>query len=151
MYIFLDPRNENNMITVGIWNGKSKPHFFVYDRNKNRSLLAFIIKELQAISPKKLKSYPIGQPSAAYGASKLQAIQGIVIVPGPGGFSTVRGAAVLANTFVFAASTPLITVKPRFEESSKDIFRRGIKLLRSGKLVTYVEPHYGKEPNINKG
>lgn len=111
---------------VGVLDGHGAPRFFVYDREENRSLLNFIVKKVKC---------------------QMSKVKGIVVVPGPGGFSTVRAVVVFANTAAFVQGI-LLGVTYRGDESQETLFKKGIALIQKGRGVRSVAPVYGKEPNI---
>lgn len=123
MYLFLDPRAQSEII-VGITSGFGTPRFFSYQRDDKVSLLEFILKKVPT------------------------ALHGVVIIPGPGGFSNVRSAVTLANTLGFAAKLPVISVRPKKTEESHAVFERGILMLKNGKSDKNIRPLYLKPPNI---
>ena len=130
MWLFLDPRDEKMIIKIGIMEHGQEPWFFEYDRNKEISLLGAVYERLQ---------------STDY---SLQNLRGMIVVPGSGGFSVVRSAAVLANSIAFATKTPILEIIPKNNETAEEIFKRGVKMIESGKRSGEIKPLYGKEPNI---
>lgn len=134
MYLFLDPRSLDKII-VGLWDGGSGELLFETHERDRGALLVSVDAML------KKKQY------------KAHALSGIVVVPGPGGFSNVRGAIVLTNVFQFANKTPTISIIPLEGENQISVFRKGIALLASESSHSkshYLSPAYGAEPNITK-
>lgn len=86
------------------------------------------------------------QPSGATTAT----ISGIVVVTGPGGFSSLRSGIVTANALSYAFDVPIVGVLKRSGETPAQLNRRGRKkLLRQG-VITPVVPQYGSAPTITK-
>ncbi len=125
MHLLLDPR-EDTKVQVALWSGKGAPCFYTHKRDHG-SLLAVIAKKL---------------------LTTHYSLQTILIIPGPGNFSTVRGAVVLANTLGFARDIPVIAVQPRRGEGAIAAFRRALGSRSVSKQP--VMPLYGKEPNITR-
>lgn len=115
---------------MGVSDGVHQHRFFVYERNDKVSLLEFIQKKLRTTH------------------YVLRTLLGIIVVPGPGGFSNVRSAVTLANALGFALGIALVVIKPKEDESAEALFGRGIRLVKRTKSVKIVQPVYGKEPNI---
>ncbi|GEM_PF-7068942 len=129
MWLSLDPRNKDNTTVVGTWDERTVPRFFVYDRDRERSLLGFITKCLSGVR------------------CQVSGVKGIVVVQGPGGFSTVRSAVVFAHAVAFASGVPLVAMKDT-SGSPVSLFKKGVALIKKGKSVSAIEPVYGREPNI---
>lgn len=74
------------------------------------------------------------------------ALTRIVVFAGPGQFSGLRTAAVIANTFaaVYGVSLAVITGTP---PSATDDLRAA---LARSKIVPLVQPHYGTPPHITR-
>ncbi|MBI4133087.1 hypothetical protein HY478_00575 [Candidatus Uhrbacteria bacterium] len=127
MYLLLDPRQETD-VGVALWGGAGTPRFHIYTRSYG-SLLPYIAKKLKALS------------------SKLKAI---LIIPGPGNFSTVRGAVVIANALGFALGIPVLAVTPKKGEPLPTAFRRAAARISRKTTEKFVVPIYGHEPNITR-
>lgn len=69
----------------------------------------------------------------------------LAVVVGPGTFSTLRTAAVIANALAFAADIRLAGVRARneTEELSVDAYRKAAR-----KTVSRLSPEYGRPPSI---
>jgi|SRR3989344_4526802 len=79
----------------------------------------------------------------------LRSLRGIAVVSGPGGFSSLRTGITCANTLAWALKIPVFGV----EQSEIEVSEKGLadilfKKLKKVKLGIFVEPLYGKEPNI---
>ncbi|MBI4280800.1 hypothetical protein HY628_01220 [Candidatus Uhrbacteria bacterium] len=127
MYLLLDPRHETE-IEVAVWDGQGSPQWSVYHRN-HTSLFEFLIHSRQL------------------SLKKLRALTGIFLIPGPGGFSTVRGAAVLTNILGLAAGIPLYPLRPRKRESREAALARVFHA--PGKSSHFIPPIYGKPPHLS--
>ncbi|MBI4272368.1 hypothetical protein HY621_00765 [Candidatus Uhrbacteria bacterium] len=77
-------------------------------------------------------------------------IKGIVVVTGPGQFSSLRTSIAITNTFGFALRIPAVGLE-KHEFVSRDTFiTKGLAKLKKKKRFTPISPAYGKEPNITK-
>lgn len=72
-------------------------------------------------------------------------LEGVVVVLGQGRFTSSRTAVIIANTFAYVHTLPLIVCRPEevFEESQ---IREKLHLAQS----KYLLPTYYAEPNITK-
>jgi len=85
----------------------------------------------------------------------LTQVKGLVVVNGPGGFSSVRIGVTVANTLAYVLKIPVASVKLTEFESFKELIEIGesrLKLVCRGdrkiKKPQIIKPFYGKEPNI---
>ena len=84
------------------------------------------------------------------GKNNLTQLKGIIIVNGPGAFSSVRAGVIVANTLAYALNIPVAGVKLTEFKNLKELAKIGERRLKKNKGVNIVEPFYGKEPNITK-
>lgn len=125
IWLLLDARGAE-IIKVGFWDEKTKPEFQEYQRG-TISLLEF------------LEQY-----------TEVRKVRGIVIVPGPGGFSTVRAAALFSNLATFAMQINAYSIKPKAAETLESVFERGVSFLKKNQSSEPVIPIYAGLPNITK-
>lgn len=125
MQLLLDARFATT-IQVGFWDESSKPTFAEYQRS-GMSLLEFLEQH-----------------------TEVRKLEGIIVIPGPGGFSTVRAAALFANLASFAMKIPTLAIRPKPSESLEEIFARGKSELKRNKKSESIEPLYAGSPNITK-
>lgn len=81
---------------------------------------------------------------------KLGDLSGIIVVFGPGGFTSVRIGVVTANTLGFALGIPVAGVKKIDGDNKKRLIRDGVIKLKKVRVGEIVLPFYGQEPNITK-
>ncbi len=77
-------------------------------------------------------------------------LSGVIVVSGPGGFTSVRIGVVTANTLGFALGIPVAGIRKAEGETAKDLIGEGLKRLKKIKVEEIVLPFYGQEPNITK-
>ena len=123
MWLLFDARGDRS-IKAGFWDELFEPRFEEYQRQET-SFLEFLEQQ-----------------------TEVRTAKGIVVIPGPGGFSTVRTAALLANLATFALKIPALTIKAKINESLAQVFKRGVCLLKSGRRDKTVKPIYAGLPNI---
>lgn len=79
-----------------------------------------------------------------------RALNGIIVVQGPGRFSAVRAGVVTANTLAVAIGVPVVGVPPG---SLEQVISTGLRAYKpkakSHKPKHLVLPHYGLEPHIS--
>ena len=68
-------------------------------------------------------------------------LSGIIVLEGPGSFTAVRSAAVVANAIAFARGIPVVGA-----QSMED----GMQKLGVGANAFPLAPYYDREPNITK-
>lgn len=131
MYLIIDTTKLNQFF-LGLVNQEGK--FVDKKYSKGRKPSDIFIGELDSF----LKDNKIG----------LKDIKKIVVVTGPGSFSSVRSGVIFANAISFAADIPIIGVKANEFSDYNDLARKIIKLkFKTGGTVL---PFYGKEPNITR-
>lgn len=80
---------------------------------------------------------------------KPKDVEGIVVLQGPGSFTAVRTAVVVANTLGFSLHVPVVGVRLESEEASAEAaFASGIERLTQGESDFPLAPYYDREPNI---
>lgn len=80
----------------------------------------------------------------------LKMLRGIIVVNGPGGFSSVRAGVVVANTMAWALNIPAVGFKLTEFKNLEDLIKRGSKRLSEVKPGKIILPFYDKKPNISK-
>lgn len=80
----------------------------------------------------------------------LDDLSGIIVVSGPGGFTSVRIGAVTANTLGFVLGIPVAGVPKLAGTTLQELVKEGLKKLKEVKVGEMVMPFYGAEPNITK-
>jgi len=77
-------------------------------------------------------------------------LTGIIVISGPGGFTSIRSGVVVANTLGFTLGIP-VAGAPRLDSSSmRELIKIGLDRLEKVKGGSIVLPFYGREPNITK-
>ncbi|TES97373.1 hypothetical protein E3J85_00490 [Patescibacteria group bacterium] len=128
MFLFIDPTKEK--IELEIWDRKGLQCKAKYpaDQNLSAQFLTWIDEFLSVNT-----------------ASK-EDLKGLVVIRGPGSFTTLRVVVSTLNALAYALDIPIIGV-----DKSKG-FSRGIveKLLGAGNFKTPVAPYYKEPPKVTK-
>lgn len=82
--------------------------------------------------------------------TSAQKLRGIIVVAGPGQFSSLRTGIAIANTFGFVLKIPVVGILKGDGVMGDDLILRGLEALRNKKRFSPVTPLYGKEPNITQ-
>ncbi|MBU2236272.1 tRNA (adenosine(37)-N6)-threonylcarbamoyltransferase complex dimerization subunit type 1 TsaB [Patescibacteria group bacterium] len=77
-------------------------------------------------------------------------LEGVVVVTGPGPFTSLRIGVVVANTLGYALNIKIAGIKSTEFNSDDMLVKKGKALLADAKNFQIVEPFYGKAPNITK-
>ncbi|MFA5076433.1 MAG: hypothetical protein WC480_03395 [Patescibacteria group bacterium] len=78
-------------------------------------------------------------------------LTGIIVLVGPGSFSSVRLGIVTANTLGYTLGIPVAGLKFKDENVSlESLFEDGLSKLINKRGFNLVQPFYGREPNITK-
>ena len=77
-------------------------------------------------------------------------LKGVVVVTGPGPFTSLRIGVVVANTLAYALNIKVVGIKATEFISNDMLVKKGEAKLVKVKSFQIVEPFYGKEPNITK-
>lgn len=77
----------------------------------------------------------------------LKKINGIIVVKGPGPFSSVRSGIVIANILSYALKVPVIGVDKNFLKSNGTI-QVILKKFKFSYKKKFVRPYYKLQPNI---
>jgi tRNA A37 threonylcarbamoyladenosine modification protein TsaB len=76
------------------------------------------------------------------------ALSGVLVVAGPGSFSSSRAGVVLANAFSFLQKTPVVGVAADETARPEDLIAQNIKKLIAAKQGTRAEVFYKYPPHI---
>ncbi len=76
----------------------------------------------------------------------LKKFKGIIVVAGPGSFTSLRIGIACANTLGYCFNLPVVGVKEK--ENMGKMMAEGIRKLEKQKKFKVVLPFYGREPNI---
>ncbi|MFA5359128.1 MAG: tRNA (adenosine(37)-N6)-threonylcarbamoyltransferase complex dimerization subunit type 1 TsaB [Patescibacteria group bacterium] len=80
---------------------------------------------------------------------KFKDLKGVIVVTGPGGFSSVRLGVILANTMGYALDIPVIGLRYSKKYSSlEELVADGIEILKDKSSFSMVHPFYNQKPNI---
>ena len=73
-------------------------------------------------------------------------LKGIIVVSGPGRFTSLRIGIATGNTMAFSLTIPIVGIM--LHDNLDDIdFKKAVRKMKKG---VYVMPTYGREPNITK-
>lgn len=128
MVLFINTA-EKNKITVGLIKSD-----FLFDR---------IVKECQWQESEKL--LPMVKTLLKKNETSLEKLKGIIVVKGPGGFTSLRIGVITANTLGYSLKIPVVGVR-----LGKKMIEQGIRQVKRIKTFRIVEPYYGRPPNITK-
>ncbi|PIU15388.1 hypothetical protein COT20_01770 [bacterium (Candidatus Gribaldobacteria) CG08_land_8_20_14_0_20_39_15] len=135
MYLYINNLNPGKII-LAILNGapEKKQKWFNFpvadDRDKN--ILYFIDK---IFKKEKRKSTDL---------------RGIIVINGPGAFTSIRIALSITNILAWTLKIPAVGVSFKKNASDKILAREGVKKISYRKIGDLVLPFYGKKPNITK-
>jgi tRNA threonylcarbamoyl adenosine modification protein YeaZ len=77
-------------------------------------------------------------------------LKGIVVVIGPGAFTSLRIAVVVANTLGFCLHIPLVGLINDHNLNDQKLADLGIQKMKFAKPGIYLQPFYNYEPNITR-
>ncbi len=75
-------------------------------------------------------------------------IEGIIVVSGPGPFTSLRIAVTVANTMAYSLKIPIVGVENEQNVSNEKLIDLGLDLLLKAPVGQLIKPFYNKEPNI---
>lgn len=81
---------------------------------------------------------------------KTESLRGVVVVNGPGSFTSIRLSLALANTLSYLLKIPAVGVGLDEFKTLDELIKIGQGRLRKKRELGLVLPHYGKKPNITK-
>lgn len=81
---------------------------------------------------------------------RLADLTGLIVVNGPGSFSSLRLGISVANALSYVLKIPVAGVKLAESFDLSKFAKIGESRLRQAKIQKLVEPFYGQEPNITK-
>ena len=86
------------------------------------------------------------------GKCKLNNLRGILVVKGPGSFSSLRIGVATANTLAFTLGVPVRGIlKSGHGQEFEERVLKSVEKLKQGTVgESFVAPEYGKAPNITK-
>lgn len=77
-------------------------------------------------------------------------LQGLIIVSGPGPFTSVRIAVAVANTLSFALKIPVVGLENKKPIKDEQNIKAGLLRLKKARIGSYIKPVYGGEANITR-
>lgn len=80
----------------------------------------------------------------------LKDLKGVMVVSGPGGFTSLRVGVITTNTLGYALKIPVVGIKLSEFDSINELVKIGLDKLKKAKVGELVLPFYGKEPHITK-
>jgi len=78
----------------------------------------------------------------------LESLKKIVVVSGPGSFTSTRIIVTIANSLAFTKSLPIIGVENSTKQCSEDIIREFGLFWAEQKTTEFVSPVYDRPPHI---
>ena len=135
MYLYINNLNSQRVTIALLKNSAVKNQFwFDYpvagDRDKN------ILESINKILKEKKQ--------------KLTSLKGVIVVNGPGAFTSIRIALSITNILAWTLKIPAVGVSFKKNASDKILAREGVKKMSYRKIGDLVLPFYGKKPNITK-
>lgn len=85
--------------------------------------------------------------------ASLKKLNGVIVITGPGSFTSLRIGLASANTLGYVLNIPVIGISLKELKRENDLLemvKKGIKKLKKQKSFKIVLPYYGQEPNITK-
>lgn len=77
-------------------------------------------------------------------------LQGLIVVCGPGPFTSVRIAVAVANTLSYVLKIPIIGIENKKQAKDEQNIKAGLLKLKKVKIGSYIKPVYGGEANITR-
>lgn len=81
---------------------------------------------------------------------KIKDLKGIIVVIGPGGFTSLRIGIATANAMAWSLNIPILGVENKSGLGDKILIDKNFKKILNKRVFKQVLPKYGKEPNITK-
>ena len=133
MYLFINNLGQNKIV-LGLFQSRQKVFWLKLktQQNKSENLLSGIDRLLNQ------------------NKKTLKALNGIIVVNGPGSFTGIRVGLSVANTLVCVLRIPVIGINLNQGKDNQELLEQGIKRLLKTKTSKPVMPFYGKEPNITQ-
>jgi len=75
-------------------------------------------------------------------------LKGVIVVSGPGPFTSLRIAVTVANTMAYSLKIPVVGVENEQDVSDEKLIDLGLDLLTKAPAGELIKPFYNKEPNI---
>jgi len=130
-FLYLDPTEGNKLILVLFKKDKVYSEEIIYQKPLSEIFLVEVDKLLSKTK------------------TKLGDLEALVLIKGPGAFSSLRTAVSLVNTISWAMNIPSIAFKKGELKSDQDMVKQISRRATNKKFKTII-PFYGREPNITK-
>jgi len=138
---------------------KNKPVTVLFiDTSKDKQLDVFLISANKIVGKQSLKgNYKVSEnllklidKLLKLNKITFRQLDAILVVPGPGPFTSIRIAIAVANTLAYILQIPVIGIEPI--KDRKRLLQLVALMTKDLKNVhtSYLEPIYGSEPNITK-
>lgn len=82
--------------------------------------------------------------------AKIIKLKGIIVVIGPGSFSSLRIGLATANALAYVLNLPLIGIKKEQKKREEKLIEEGIKKIKKIKKFKQLLPFYGQAPKIGQ-
>jgi len=79
---------------------------------------------------------------------KFDQLAGIIVISGPGPFTSIRIGVTIANTLAFALKIPVADSIIENKANNLELIKIGWQKLKKAKIGKYCRPFYNQEPNI---
>lgn len=81
---------------------------------------------------------------------RAQNVSDVLVVAGPGGFTSLRIGVITADALGFACHKPVLAMKTGEYDIQSGIQQRTLRRIKKAKTDSQAMPHYGRPPNITK-
>lgn len=124
--------------------------------SKDKQLDVFLIKD-SVIADKisEQADYKVSERLLAAFARLLQSnkislnqINYLLVVCGPGAFTSIRIAVAVANTLAYSLQIPVIGIINKEQLTNQQLIKAASPKLKKAKAGKYISPFYDQEPNI---
>lgn len=107
-------------------------------------------KRIEALYKQAEKLLPEIDNLLAKNKISLKDLKGVMVVSGPGGFTSLRVGVITANTLGYALKIPVVGIKLSEFDSFNELVKVGLNKLKKARVGELVIPFYGREPHITK-
>jgi len=77
-------------------------------------------------------------------------IKGIIVITGPGAFTSLRIAVAIANTLAFSWNIPVVGLVNNKNLTEQQLITLGLSKIKTARKGNFTLPFYDREPNITK-
>ncbi len=136
---------------------QNKQYYLYLNTSKDKELDVFLIlgkktiDKIRLIGDFKVSEQLLSLIDQILKKNKLKQheLRGIMTITGPGSFTSIRIAVVVANTLAYSLKIPIVgVINKQGLTNNEKLIKLGLNKMSKLKVLKYISPFYNRQPNI---